>query len=109
LQWPWPAGWSPSRRGPRKPSRRTAAEKVTYEDHLKPILREHCFVCHNQNEKKGGLAVDTYASLMEGGSSGEVVYESDPDSSRLWTLVNHDETPYMPPNQDRIADAKLAI
>jgi hypothetical protein len=58
-------------------------------------------ICHNQNEKKGGLALDNYAAVMEGGSSGEVVFAGDLDSSRLWALVNHDEEPYMPPNQDR--------
>ena len=46
---------------------------------------------------------------MEGGSSGEVVFAGDLDSSRLWALVNHDEQPYMPPNQDRIADAKVDL
>ena len=23
--------------------------KVTYDEHVRPILREHCFTCHNQN------------------------------------------------------------
>jgi len=83
--------------------------KITYAEHIQPILREHCLICHNQNETKGGLALDNYAAVMEGGSSGEVVFAGDLDSSRLWALVNRDEQPYMPPNQDRIADAKLDL
>jgi len=85
------------------------AEKITYADHVQAIFRESCLICHNQNEKKSGLALDTYAAAMEGGSSGEVIFAGDLDSSRLWALINHDEQPYMPPNQDRIADAKLAL
>lgn len=84
-------------------------EKVTYEDHVKPIFREHCLTCHNQGDAKGGLALDSYAGLMEGGGSGEIVYEGDALSSRLWQLVSHEDTPVMPPEQDKIADAKLAV
>ncbi|TWU47549.1 Chromosome partition protein Smc [Rubripirellula tenax] len=88
----------------------TPAEKITFEDHIKPIFRQHCAKCHNQGEKKGGLAVDSFAGLMEGGGSGEVVFDDgDADGSRLWQLVNHDDTPVMPPNQDRIPDDQLKL
>ena len=81
------------------------AMKVTYDDHVKPIFREHCLSCHNQEQKKGGLALDSYAATMAGGASGEVVLAGDKESSRLFALVSHAETPKMPPMQDRIADA----
>lgn len=85
------------------------APRVTYEDHVKPVLREHCFTCHNQNEKKGGLALDTYASTIEGGAGGEVVYDGDSGSSRLWQLMAHEDTPVMPPGQDKLPDAKISV
>ena len=72
-------------------------------------LREHCFTCHNQNTAKSGLAMDSYAKLMAGGSSGEVVIAGDLEGSRLWALASHAEMPYMPPMQDKLPDAKLAI
>lgn len=87
-----------------------AAKKVTYDDDVKPIFRQHCLTCHNQSDKRGGLAIDSYGALLEGGGSGEVVYDDgDYDSSRLWQLVNHDDTPTMPPDQPKIAAAQLAI
>ena len=49
------------------------AKKVTYDDHVLPILREACFACHNQDKKRGGLRVDNYTAMLRGGSSGEVV------------------------------------
>lgn len=85
------------------------APRVTFEDHVKPVLREHCFTCHNQNEKKGGLALDTYASTIEGGAGGEVVYDGDSGSSRLWQLMAHEDTPVMPPGQDKLPDAKITV
>ncbi|WP_372723529.1 c-type cytochrome domain-containing protein, partial [Novipirellula sp.] len=85
-------------------------KKVTFEDDVKPIFRQHCASCHNQGEKKGGLALDTYTALIEGGGSGEVVYDDgDPSASRLWQLVNHDDTPIMPPNQDKLPAEQLAV
>ncbi|TWU23034.1 Chromosome partition protein Smc [Novipirellula galeiformis] len=85
-------------------------KKVTFDDDVKPIFRQHCASCHNQGEKKGGFALDTYTALIEGGGSGEVVYDDgDPSGSRLWQLINHDDTPVMPPNQDKLPAAQLAI
>src|SRR5580704_18285365 len=81
-----------------------AGPKLTYDDDVRPILREHCFTCHNQNTAKSGLAMDSYAKLMAGGSSGEVVIAGDLEGSRLWALASHSEMPYMPPMQDKLTD-----
>ena len=86
-----------------------AAAKITYDDHVRPILREHCFSCHNQNDAKSGLALDSFGRAIEGGSSGEVVVEQDLESSRLWALINHDEEPFMPPGQDKLSTEKLEV
>jgi hypothetical protein len=85
------------------------AAKVTYDDHIKPILREHCFTCHNASNAKSDLALDTYATLLKGGAGGEVVLAGDLESSRLWALVSHAEEPKMPPMQDKLPDAKLDL
>ena len=83
--------------------------KITYEDHVKPIFREHCTSCHNANDKKSGLALDTYQAVMTGGSGGEVVTANDLDASRLYALTAHKEQPYMPPNQDMIPQVKVDL
>ncbi len=86
-----------------------AVEKITYEDHVKPILRQHCFTCHNQGDAKGGLNLESFGATMEGGASGEVVIAQDVESSRLFALINGDEAPEMPPGQDPIAQEKRDI
>lgn len=83
--------------------------KITYEDHIKPIFREHCTSCHNANDKKSGLALDSYQAVLIGGSGGEVVAAGDLDSSRLFALTAHKEQPFMPPKQDMIPQAKVDL
>ncbi len=85
------------------------APKINYADDVQPIFREHCFKCHNANEAKGGLTLDSFAGLMEGGGSGEIVYAGDAEGSRLYQLMMHEDTPVMPPNQDPLAKEKLQI
>ena len=83
--------------------------KITYEDQIKPIFREHCTSCHNANDKKSGLALDSYQAVLIGGSGGEVVAAGDLDSSRLFALTAHKEQPFMPPKQDMIPQAKVDL
>lgn len=94
---------------PNKPADPQAKPKVTYDEHILPIFREYCLSCHNQNEAKSDLALDSFARTMSGGAGGEVVLPGDLESSRLYALTAHVETPKMPPNQDRIPDAKLDL
>jgi WD40 repeat protein len=86
-----------------------AAARVTYDEHVRPIFREHCFSCHSADKSESGLQLDSYPKAMAGGSSGEVVLPGDLASSRLWALVSHVEEPKMPPRQDKLPAAKLDL
>ncbi len=86
-----------------------AAEKITFADHVQPILREHCFSCHNKDDAENDLALDSYAALMTGGAGGAIVEPGDPDGSRIYLLMTHQESPEMPPEQDKLPEEKLAI
>lgn len=83
--------------------------KITYDDHIKTIFREHCTSCHNANDKKSGLALDSYQATLAGGSGGEALVAGDLESSRLYGLTAHKEQPYMPPKQDMIPQAKVDL
>ncbi len=85
------------------------ANKITYDDHVRPIFRQYCLKCHDAATKRSDLALDAYATTMEGGASGEVVYASDLDSSRLWLMVNHEDEPAMPPGADKLPEDKLTL
>lgn len=85
------------------------AGPINFQEHVLPIFREHCVSCHNPQKESSGLALDSYARVIQGGSGGEVVFAGDTESSRLWALVNHDDEPKMPPNQDKLPEAKLTV
>jgi len=74
-----------------------AAEKITYVDHVRPLLENKCFSCHNPDKKKGDLDLTSFAGAMAGGGSGSVVNAGDPDGSKLIASVLKKEEPFMPP------------
>jgi len=86
-----------------------AAEKITFDDHIQPIFRQYCLTCHSADTKKSDLAIDTYATALEGGASGEVVVPGDLEESRLWALVSHEDEPKMPLEADKLPDDKLQL
>jgi hypothetical protein len=79
-----------------------AADFKNFNDHVKPLLEAHCMDCHNLDRARGGLSMSTYASILQGGSSGAVITKGDPDGSRLFRLITHQEEPVMPPSGDKI-------
>jgi len=85
-----------------------AQEKVTYQDHILPLVEANCAKCHNADKKKGDLDLTSYSSAIAGGASGKVLVAGDPDSSKLWKVINHLEDPNMPPNRGKLADKELA-
>lgn len=71
--------------------------KITYEEHVLPLLREKCTACHGQDKKSSGLQLHNYQAVMQGGSGGAVVKPGDPDGSPLYLVVAHKAEPFMPP------------
>ena len=85
------------------------SEKLTYDDHIRPLLENKCFSCHNPDKKKGGLELTSYGGLMNGGSGGAVVDAGNPQASRLWTCSSKKEEPYMPPEGAPLEAKDLAL
>jgi hypothetical protein len=84
-----------------------ADKKITYDEHVLPLLREKCAACHGPDRKSGGLRLHTFANLMAGGGSGAAVKPGDPDNSPLFLVTAHKREPFMPPKSPRLDDATL--
>src|SRR5205823_3584507 len=86
-----------------------APKKVTYDEHVLPLLKDKCVACHNLDKMSSGLVLNNYAMLMEGGASGVVVKPGDPDGSRLFLTMSHKVQPYMPPKSPTLPQASLDL
>jgi len=86
-----------------------AQDKPTYDDHIKPLFREHCLTCHNPDTSKGGLDLSGYRGVLTGGSSGEVVQPGDPEGSTLFRVTAHLQEPFMPQRAGKRPDAELEL
>src|SRR3954462_6745343 len=86
-----------------------AQDKLTYDEHARPIFAANCLSCHNPDKLKGGLDLSTYASMMRGSSNGKVLEPGDPDGSLLYLLVTHQEEPHMPPKRNKLEEKNLDL
>ena len=74
------------------------AEAITFKDHVKPILRQYCLKCHGNDEQNADLNLQTYATLLKGGSGGAVVKPGRPEASVLFEAITAtDDAARMPP------------
>lgn len=85
-----------------------AAEKVTYDEHVRPILKARCFTCHGDDEQNADLNLQSFASVIKGGSSGEATKAGRPHSSLLFQAITHAEgVEAMPPNGDKLPETEI--
>lgn len=72
------------------------------------LLKAECFVCHNQEKKKGGLVLTSRERLLEGGDNGVVVVSGKPEASSLAKALVKDADPHMPPKK-QLSDAQIKV
>ncbi len=84
-------------------------EKITFEDHIKPMLENKCFSCHNPDKKRGDLDLTSFAATLAGGAGGSVVDPGNHEASRLWTTTAKKEEPAMPPEGSPLGAAELEL
>lgn len=83
---------------------------ITYEDHIKPIFRQHCLKCHGEDKQKADLNLQTFVDLMKGSSGGDVVIAGRSSKSLLYeSITTTDEGARMPPKKPAIPMAQINL
>ena len=83
---------------------------ISYEDHIKPIFREHCFVCHGDDKQKADLNLQSYATVLKGGSAGEAVIAGRASQSLLFkSITDPDDNARMPPKKPAIPKEQVVL
>jgi cytochrome c len=90
-----------------------AANPQFYTEKVKPIFSANCASCHEGLNRRGGLNIETRASLLKGGHDGAAIIPGDAVNSLLVRLIRHegpkDDPMSMPPRKPKISDADIAI
>src|SRR5579872_5996316 len=65
-----------------------ANHTVDFTKEIKPIFEASCIKCHGRGRDKGGLRLDTRATLLKGGDSGPAAVPGKSAESYLIELVH---------------------
>jgi mono/diheme cytochrome c family protein len=82
-----------------------AGPELTYEQHVRPLLKAHCFQCHGEDgQRKGGLDLRLKRLIEAGGESGPALVPGKPDESLLVEKIRSGE---MPPGDKKLSAAQI--
>jgi cytochrome c len=90
-----------------------AATPEFYTTQVQPILQNNCYKCHGGDAHRGGLSLNTRATMLTGGHHGPAIVPGDPSTSLLVTLIKHegkgDDPMSMPPDpRPKLSDTDIA-
>jgi len=77
------------------------AAAPTYAQDVVPFFTRYCIECHTAQEPEGGLILETYESLLEGGKRGKAIVPGKPDEGPLVRMIEGTLKPVMPPKKNR--------
>jgi len=84
-----------------------ADEQLTYEQHIRPLLKEHCFACHGETgNREGGLDLRLKRLILAGGESGATLVPGDRTESYLYEQV---ESGDMPPGDAQLSPEHVEL
>jgi len=87
-------------------SPRAAAEGVSFNDTIWPILQERCLSCHGGDKDKGDLKLDSLEAFTKGGENGPIFVAGKPEESALYklTILPKDDPDIMPAKGDPLTE-----
>ena len=66
---------------------------VSYANDVAPIFEQNCLQCHSGSQPSGRLDLSSYAGIMAGGGTGQVVNPDDAGGSLLVSMVRSGQMP----------------
>ncbi len=73
-----------------------AQQEVSYQRVVAPIFQEKCLACHNHTTRQGGLNLESYEALLNGGKRGSPIVAGKSAESLLVKMLEGAIKPQMP-------------
>lgn len=89
-------------------SRVAIADAPDFEQHVAPLIAQHCLECHGATEPSGGLSLISEESFRHGGESGAVI-ASDEESLLLRRIVAGEMPPEKNGKSQKLSEAEAAV
>jgi len=83
--------------------------EVDFAKDVHPILVRSCTSCHSGEKAQGGLALNTRAEILRGGTNGASVVPGDSKASLLLQRVTGAKLPLMPFGREALPASEIAI
>lgn len=80
-----------------------------YVRHIRPLLEEHCQICHSAESKQGGFDLSAREALLRGGASGPAITPGNAKTSLLYRMVAHEQEPFMPFKAAKLSREAIAL
>src|SRR5438552_4153928 len=81
-----------------KSSPGTLQQAAVFENKIRPLLADHCYSCHGEKEQRGGLRLDSRASILKGNAHGPAIIPGNPEKSLLILAIHCESKIKMPPS-----------
>jgi hypothetical protein len=81
-------------------------DALSFEQHIRPILKVYCLDCHGGDKLRGGLDLRLRRFAVKGGDSGPAIAPGAPDKSLLLHRLKAGE---MPPGDKKVPADKIAL
>lgn len=88
-----------------------AVGSIDFATQVVPILKSHCYECHGNGKKKGGVRLDDLSRMTTERAGEWVVKAGDPLASLMVTNIElpADDESAMPPKGDRLSATEIAV
>ena len=88
-----------------------SVEDVSFQQHIAPILEQHCISCHGPDDPESGFELTSRNTAFKGGYSGKAILPNNSDQSLLIQMVagTRDDDLTMPPDGEKLTDKQIAM
>lgn len=77
-------------------------ETVSFKNDIAPWMVNVCIGCHSGDNARGGFALTSFETLLQGGDTGQTIVPGDPDKSYIVDLVLRQKPMKMPAGQAQL-------